>query len=368
MRILPVIFIVAVFIISSCIKENTTLNQKEQDLSETLLLSHYKPNSIYQIPKTQIEKPKFPVIDVHSHAYARNEEQIAQWVRRMDSLGIRKTIVLSKSTGAQFDSIYAVYSKYPDHFDVWCGFDYTGYDQPGYGPAAVAELERCFKVGAKGVGELGDKGNGMAYSTPGPKAVGMHIDDPRMDPLLEKCAELGMPINIHVAEPIWMYEPMDSTNDGLMNAYEWRRDNKDDELKHSGLINTLENAVKKHPETVFIACHFANCSHDLNILGKLLDKYPNLYADNAARYAETAPIPRFVKTFYEKYQDRLLYGTDMGLSRSMYKVTFRILESQDEHFYEQDQFGYHWALNGFGLSDDVLAKVYSKNAKQILGL
>jgi len=361
MKKLIVFIISATFFMSSCKNDTMQQSQKGDDnLVRTLLLSQYKPESIYAIPKTRVEKPKFPVIDMHSHAYPDNEEQVGLWTRRMDSLNIKKTIVLTKMTGARFDSVYAVYSKYPDHFDVWCGFDYTGYDQPGYGPAAVAELQRCFKLGAKGVGEISDKGSGIIS--------GMHIDDARMAPLLEKCAELNMPINIHVAEPIWMYETMDSTNDGLMNAYEWRRDNKDDNLDHSGLINSLENVVKKHSETTFIACHFANCSHDLSILGALFDKYPNIYADNAARYAETAPIPRHVKKFYEKYQDRLLYGTDMGFDPNMYAITFRILETEDEHFYEQDQFGYHWTLNGFGLPDEVLSKIYNENAKRVLGL
>ena len=169
----------------------------------------------------------------------------------------------------------------------------TGYDQPGYGPAAVAELERCFKAGAEGVGELGDKGKGLFYGKP--PAWGMHLDDPRMDSLLERCGQLGMPINIHVADPMWMYEPMDRYNDGLMNAYQWRLDNQTNILSHAELLGTLERAVRKHPRTLFVACHFANCSYDLAKLGALLDKYPNLYADISARYAETAAIPRAAK-------------------------------------------------------------------------
>ena len=101
-------------------------------------------------------------------------------------------------------------------------------------------------------------------------------------------------------------------------------------------------------------------------LGKLFNQYPNLYADISARYAETGPIPRFVAQFYEKYQDRLFYGTDMGLAKEMYQVTYRILETNDEHFYESDLFGYHWALNGFGLSDQALKKLYRENALNIL--
>jgi predicted TIM-barrel fold metal-dependent hydrolase len=197
-------------------------------------------------------------------------------------------------------------------------------------------------------------------------AFGMHPDDAQMDSLFERCGELGLPVSIHVADPIWMYEPMDNTNDGLMNAFHWRLDNQPDIVGHSGMIDILERTVKKHANTTFIACHFANLSYDLARLGQVLEKHPNLYADIAARYAETAPIPRFVTNFYAKYADRLLYGTDMGFEKDMYRVTFRILETSDEHFYEHDMFGYHWSLNGFGLRDEILRKVYSANAEKIL--
>jgi predicted TIM-barrel fold metal-dependent hydrolase len=197
-------------------------------------------------------------------------------------------------------------------------------------------------------------------------AAGMHPDDARMDPVFERCGQLGMPVNIHVADPIWMYESMDNTNDGLMNAFLWRLDDQPDIVGHSGMIDILERTVRKHSSTTFIACHFANLDYDLERLGKLLATHPNLYADISARYAETAPIPRFASEFYVKYADRLLYGTDMGFDKPMYRVTFRILESFDEHFYETDMFSYHWSLNGFGLPDEVLRKVYHANPNKIL--
>lgn len=331
---------------------------------ERLLLKDYRPKSIYKVPVTTVEKAKYPVIDLHSHPYAESPDEIDQWVRNMDAVGIEKTIVLTQETGAAFDSIYALYSQYPDRFEIWCGFDYTGCDQPGFGPAAVAELERCVRAGATGVGEIGDKGKGLFYSPV--KAWGMHLDDPRMDPLLAACGELGLPIAIHVADPVWMYEPMDSTNDGLMNAVKWRLDNQPGIVGLAGMIDILERAVHRHPNTTFIAVHFANLSYDLIQLGQLLDRYPNLYADISARYAETAPIPRFVNAFYKEYQDRLLYGTDMGYDQNMYRITFRILETTDEHFYELDEFGYHWSLYGLGLDKRVLKKVYRTNALKIL--
>ena len=303
---------------------------------------------------------------MHSHNYAKTDAEVDEWVKMMDRLGIAKTMIRSDSTGAAFDSVIQKYSRYKDRFDVWCGFDYTGYEKPGWQDHAVAELERCYKKGAKGVGELGDKGLGELYSKP-TRGYGLHIDDPRMKPLIKKCGELNMPINIHVSEDEWMYLPPDSTNDGLMNAAKWHVDmTVEGKLGHDELVKTLENAVGDNPGTTFIAAHLANNCANLEMLGTLFDKYKNLYADIAARYGELAPVPRHVKKFMEKYSDRLLYGTDMGIDEHMYRTTFRILESADEHFYELGLFDYRWALYGLDLSDTTLRKIYSANAKKIL--
>ena len=333
---------------------------------DELLLKNYRPRSIYKVPASHIQKARYPAIDIHSHPYARTDEDLAQWIRTMDAVGIEKTIIMTMATGKKFDSLYAKYATYGNRFEVWCGFDYTGYEEPGWSEKAVRELERCFQVGARGVGELGDKGLGELFSRP-TRGYNMHVDDARMKPLFRKCGELKIPVAIHVAEPYWMYEPMDSTNDGLMNAYQWRIDlSKPGILNHAQLITTLENAVRENPRTTFVACHLANCGYDLSILGRLLDKYPNLYGEFGARYAEISPIPKYVNAFFEKYQDRILYGTDMSGSRHMYETTFRILESNDEHFYEIDLFNYHWPLYGFGLRDRVLKKIYRDNALKIL--
>jgi uncharacterized protein len=327
---------------------------------DQILLKNYRPQSIYKIPVTRVEKARYPVIDVHSHAYAESREQIDQWVKNMDAAGIEKTVILTGLTGAAFDSVYREYARYPQRFEVWCGLLLDNPDQPDFGKRCMAELERCKKTGAMGVGELSDKGKGLSYGHT--RSYSVHFDDPRLDPVMERCADLGMPINIHVGDPMWMYQPMDSTNDGLMNAYEWRLDNQPDIIDLNGLLLSLERMVLRHPRTTFIACHFANCDWNLARVGGMLERCPNLYADISARYAETAPIPRFASQFYAKYAGRLLYGTDMGFDLSMYRITFRILESLDEHFYETGQFGYHWALNGFGLPDPVLKQLYRENA------
>jgi uncharacterized protein len=344
---------------------STTCNCQDAD---QLKLKDYRPVSIYKNRVTAIQKARYPATDAHSHDDENTD--VEKLVTLMNETGIEKKFILSYATGARFDSIVDKYAGYKDRFDIWCGFDYTGFDKPGWTKHALQELERCHKKGAKGVGELGDKGLGEFYSYP--VSAGLHIDDPQMKPLLEKCAGLKMPVSVHVAEDEWMYLPADSTNDGLMNAAKWKVDmTKKGILDHDQLIATLENSVKNNPKTIFIACHLANCCADLSKLEKLLDKYPNLYADLAARFGEFSPVPRYTRKFMEKYQDRLLYGADtdgshLNYEKEMYKMTFRILESADEHFYGYDLFTYHWPLYGLSLSDKTLRKIYGENARKLL--
>ena len=157
---------------------------KELRSPETILLKDYRPKSIYKIPVTEIDKAKYPIIDMHSHPYAKTAQQIDEWIKNMDEVGVQKTVILTMATGTEFDDIYRKYSKYPDRFEMWCGLDLSGYNKPGFGPASVKELERCRQVGARGVGEIHDKGDGLASGKS--KAPGIHPDDTRMDALWEK--------------------------------------------------------------------------------------------------------------------------------------------------------------------------------------
>ena len=117
---------------------------------ETILLKDYRPKSLYKIPITEVPKAKFPIIDMHSHAYAKTAEEIGEWVRNMDEVGVEKTVILTGATGQKFEDIHRKYAPYPDRFELWCGFDYTGYDGPGFGPRALRALEECHQEGARG--------------------------------------------------------------------------------------------------------------------------------------------------------------------------------------------------------------------------
>ena len=310
----------------------------------------------------------------------------------MDAVGMERTVVMAG--GARPEKISAsrqAYSRYADRFDIWCDFDLSGSDQPGFGPNAVKTLEECHRQGAVGVGEIIDKGRGLFAGRPEGTVFGPHVDDPRMDPLYDQCRRLGMPVSVHVAEPFWNYEPMDNTNDGLMNSYTWKVKTGPGLRGHDEMIASLERVLKNHPKTIFMACHLANMEYDLTGLGQIMDRHPNLYADLGGRSpAQIAPQPRSAATFFQQHPDRVLYGTDWPYTQLLFSTTFRILESSDEHFYIWDpvvpgttavfedyhywddeipgwanDFDYHWPLYGLALPDDVLRKVYGENARKV---
>jgi len=333
-----------------------------------ILLQNYNPQNVNNIPVTQVDKPRYMVLDMHSHDYATSEQEIDQWVKNMDACGIEKTNLMHCSwIGDDFETMIKKYAKYKDRFNFWCCFDYSHYGKPDFAKHCIAQLEKAKKMGATGVGELGDKGIGDTYARP-VSGENIHIDDPALAPVLDKCGELNMPISIHIAEPYWMYLPCDSTNDGLMNAGNWHVDTSAPNcLNYDEVVKSFENAVAAHPNTIFIACHYLNMNHDLPRLGALLDKYPNLYIDISARVGESAQTPRATRAFLIKYQDRVLFGTDNGMECGMYRTIFRVLETEDEHFYIPD-FAYHWYYSAFYLPDTVLEKIYRLNAEKLLNL
>ena len=345
---------------------------------DKLLLQDYRPKSIFKIPVSEIPKAKYPVFDCHCHG--RWGETLEEKIKIMDTAGIERSVIFTGATSAeQFRQVRAQFGKYTDRFDFWCSLDLSHSEEPDFEQVALKALNECHAAGAVGIGEITDKGMGLGRSVgDGPpgwpggtvqsKIMGPHPDDPRMDPIWDRCAQLGMPINMHISNIIWVYYPQDYTNDGLMNEFIWRLDTKPGIMRHEELIQSMDRMIGKHPKTTFILCHFANLDYDFTRLGQFLDKHPNMYVDNAAQFCETSTTPRATLAFYKKYPDRIVYGTDMTYHPRMFATTFRLLESLDEHFYEQDlyfNFNYHWPMNGLGIPDDILKKVYSENAKAI---
>jgi predicted TIM-barrel fold metal-dependent hydrolase len=329
---------------------------------DSILLKDYAPRSSVVVPETSVPKAKYPTIDVHAHVNARTPAEVAEWVRTMDEVGLEMTVVLTGATGAQFDKLVELYLKpYPTRFQLWCGIDTTGIDKPDYPQRAAAELVRCNKKGARGIGELSDKGTGLGRNANAPRDQRLHPDDPRLDPFWNKAAELKMPANIHVADHRSCWTPLDVYQERTPDYQHFNLYGKD-VPSYQELLGFRDNLLAKHPKTIFVACHLGNQGNDLATLGKELDKYPNLYLDISARDYEVGRTPRAAVKFLTRYRNRVMFGTDMGREKSMYQAWWRLFETADECMPGR----VWWRYSGLELSAPALEALYRGNARKLL--
>jgi predicted TIM-barrel fold metal-dependent hydrolase len=333
---------------------------------DSILLKDYVPESTLVVPTTSVDQARFPAVDVHSHSnmcQIRTRDDVASWLRTMDAVGIETSVVFTDAIGQRFDEQARLFKPFGKRFIVFCGLDTQEVLAPDYSDRAVRELERCVRAGARGLGELHDKGWGMdadeQSALPRPKR--MHPDDSRLDALWSKCAALNIPVNIHVADHPSCWQPLDSHQERTPDFQVFNLYQKD-VPSYAELLDRRDRMLAKHPQTTFIAAHLGNQGNDLGALARVLDRYPNLYVDISARDYELGRQPRFALKFLAQYQDRVLFGTDMGRDRDMYRGWWRLLESRDE-FMPSRQW---WRLYGLEVNESVLDKLYAGNARRIL--
>ncbi|MFV0267885.1 MAG: amidohydrolase family protein, partial [Draconibacterium sp.] len=177
---------------------------------DTILLKDWAPRSMVVTKETFVPKAKFPAIDSHVHVVAQSPEDIADWVKTMDEVGMETSLVLTGAVGEEFDTLVnSLLKAYPGRFQLYCGMDRTEIDKPDYSRRVVKELERCCEMGAIGVGEISDKGTGITRDSALEPNERLHPDDDRLDAFWEKCAELKIPINLHVADHPSAWTPLD---------------------------------------------------------------------------------------------------------------------------------------------------------------
>ena len=252
-----------------------------------------------------------------------------------------------------------------------------------YGAFLAGQLEEAKKLGA--VGLKISKGLGLGYPTPDLTRP-LPVDDPGLDPLFEKAGALGMPVAIHTGDPKAFWQPPGPKNeryDELKAHPEWSFYGEP-VPSWEQLYQAFERRVARHPKTTFIGVHFGNDPEDPDQVARMLDKYPNLYIDTAARVPEIGRHDADkMRRFYEKYQDRVLFGTDTGIGGSQeemmygsngadpptakdeelfFRATYRYFETRDRQFPHPTPIQGRWKIDGVGLSEAILRKIYFENA------
>jgi predicted TIM-barrel fold metal-dependent hydrolase len=340
-----------------------------------MLLSDYRPRSCLVTKSTPVLKPRFPVVDFHNHL---GDEFGGGWVQRplgellaaLDEAGVR--------TYVDFDGMYgeAVLESHLQHlepggerFRVFGGVDWSAWQEQGDGFAewAADRLRIQKRRGASGIKIW--------------KPFGLHVrdhlgqlvsvDDERLEPIWQTAGELQLPVAIHIADPVAFFDPVDEYNE----RWEELQGNPDWQFlsppfpSFLSIVNAMGRVVERHPQTTFIGAHVAWYAENLGWVGDLLDRCPNFYIDIGARIGELGRQPYTARRFFLQYADRILFGTDAGPNLDSYRIYYRFLETDDEYFnYNPGEIPGQgrWMIYGLHLPDEVLEKVYFRNAERIL--
>jgi len=358
---------VLILILAAASVRRNAIHAQEQGSSgaqKTPTIEEYDPKSTLVVPEHKIERAKFPFIDIHSHHWNPTPAEVDELIRGMDSLNMQVMVNLSGGTGEGLKrTVQVMKGKYPDRFVVFANMDYSDLDKPGFGERAASRLEQDVANGAQGLKIFKDFGMELHYSN----GQRVHVDDPAFSPVFEKCGELGIPVLIHVAEPSAFFDPWDKTNERWLELKQFpgRARPTAKYPKFETLMTERNHLLAMHPKTKFILAHLGFHGNDLARLGRLFDEHLNAYVDIAAVLAELGRQPYSAHDFLTKYQDRVLMGKDI-YEVNEYKWYFRALETKDEYFEYYRKRHAFWRIYGFQVDDEVLKKIYYKNALKLV--
>jgi predicted TIM-barrel fold metal-dependent hydrolase len=324
----------------------------------------YKPRSTLVTEQHLVPKAKFPVVDIHSHT-GPTAETIERLIGEMDAVGLR--VLVNLSGGSSPDAVkqkvdFIRASKYPDRFRVFANVQWDGAGGPGWAGKAVADLEQAVRNGAIGLKIF----KNLGLSATRADGTRLAIDDPALKPVWDACARLDIPVIIHTAEPKEFFSPLDYQNERWLELalFPERRNYMPGRPTFDQLLAERDRMFAANPKTRYIGAHFAYYGHDLKAASALLDRLPNVVLEVSAVLYEFGRAPRAAREFFVKYQDRVLFGKD-AYEPSEYPYYWRVFETKDEYFDYYRDYHAFWKLYGMDLPDEVLAKVYYKNALRV---
>ncbi len=342
---------------------------------QSIYLNEYRPVSELKTEAHNVTYPKFPVIDIHAHFGScgsddyENSYDMLEVVQNMKKYGLVNTVNLDGFYGDELDRMLKKTHPFEAFMLTFGNVDYHRLDDPDFEDYVIKTLYEQKNKGMKGLKCFKEIGLGLKdregkYVSP---------DDTRLKIIWETAAELELPVLFHIADPVAFFKPIDCYNE----RYEELKDHPDwsfcspEFFSFQELMQAQENLLRNNPNTTFIIAHGGSYSEDLGYVASCLDRFPNMYIDIAARISEFGRQPYTSRRFFEKYQDRILFGTDALPMWNDYPYYYRFLETWDEYFDycgEEIPSQGRWKIYGIGLEDEILKKVYYKNADKLLKL
>ncbi len=325
----------------------------------------YRPRSTLIVPENMRPKAKYPVIDYHGHPRGEigSLEGLNRLQQELDALNIRIIVAANNTSGQSLVNGVALVnsSSMKDRVRFLTGISFRDVG-PGWAERAIAQLEADVKAGAVGIGEIG---KGLGLSTRKADGSRLRIDDPDLDPVWQAAARLNLPVFIHTADPQEFWQPIDNKNERWLELALFPGRRYGPEFpSFEQLMTERDNMMRRNPRTQFVIAHLGWHANDLGRLAKLMDEMPNVYAEVGAVLYDIGRQPRAAHDFFVKYQDRILFGKD-SYQPVEYPYYWRVFETRDDYFdYYRDYHAY-WKLYGIDLPDEVLKKVYYKNALKL---
>ncbi len=364
--------------------------------NKPLPLAEYEPRSMLHTKETRVERPHYPAIDFHTHISTSNKSErgVALSPERrylgapqellavMDRKRLQAMVNLTGGyDGGLADAVTKYDHAFPGRFYTFTEPCYSRFQEPDYPNIQADAIQRAYRAGAKGLKILKTLGLYLRENITSGTLV--KIDDRRFDPMWEACGQLNIPVAIHVSDPVAFFLPADRFNERyeeLNNHPDWSFYDHDFP-SNAELLEARNRVMARHPSTQFVVLHVGNFAENLENVSQNLDRFPNMSVDIAARIGELGRQPRAARRFFDKYQDRIVFGTDATphgdkfpqqvFSDALYEIYYRFLESDDEYFdYAPAKIPPQgrWKIYGIELGDPVLKKVYYQNAARLLHL
>lgn len=330
-------------------------------------ITEYQPRSTLVVPENPVPRAKFPVVDLHGHPPSLDDPaNIERVVAAMDDLNLQVIVQARGSSGSrltrQIEAVRA--AGHADRFVFFTTLDLRNVG-PGSGARIAAQLEEDVRAGAVGIGEIGKQ---FGLTTRKADGTRLQLDDPELDIVWETAARLGIPVFIHTADPAEFFQPLDLENERWLELAIFPNRRFFDRARFPSfeeLMAERDRMLAKHPNTTWVLAHMGWHTQDLGRLGDLFDRFPNVHGEVGAVLYDLGRQPRFARDFFEKYQDRILFGKD-SFQPDEYPYYWRVFETEDEYFDYYRDYHAFWKLYGMGLPDEVLRKVYYANALRII--
>jgi predicted TIM-barrel fold metal-dependent hydrolase len=364
----------------------TPTAQAPRSATPALPLAEFEPKSMLHVKETPVARARFPVIDFHTHVSRRRAQKPAvppaDLLKAMDAVNLHTMVNLTGGSGEELANTVITFDRaFPRRFVSMTEPSWTRASESGYAAWQADEIGKAKAAGAVGVKVL--KTLGLYLRDGGPKGTLVRVDDARFDPMWEACGRHGMPVAIHVGDPEAFFLPIDRFNERYeeLSAHpDWSFHGRDFPA-FKEILEARDRVYAKHPKTTFVGLHVGHWAENLEAVGATLDKFPNVHVEIGARIGELGRQPRTSARFFDKYQDRILFGTDaipLGtetpqqvFGEDLYRIYYRFLETEDEYFdYAPARLPPQgrWRIYGVGLPEQILRKVYHQNAERVLGV